>query len=82
MPEHHGEYVMLAQRVNNLEVGHAKLQINQEHAAVAMERLADSVDRLTAAMNTGKGWANAFLWIAGSGGIMGAVAFVKQLFNH
>lgn len=75
MTESHGEVYMLAQRVSRLEIG-------QEHTATAMERLADSVDRLTAAMNTGKGWANAFLWIAGSGGIMGAVAFVKQLFHN
>lgn len=75
MPDHHGEVYMLAQRVS-------KLETNQEHTATAIEGLTEAVKDLTAAMNTGKGWANAFLWLAGSGGIMGAVSFFKQLFHN
>ncbi|NDE91268.1 MAG: hypothetical protein EB059_09080 [Alphaproteobacteria bacterium] len=69
-----GEVYMLAQRVS-------KLETSQDHMANALERLATAVEKLTAAMNIRSGVDKAILWIAGGGGLMGAVALLKQLFK-
>lgn len=80
MPEKSNEVYHLMQRVNTLEVSHAKLETGQEQAAKAIEGLTESLKDLTidvkeliAAINRGRGWANAFFWLSG-GSFVGLIA--------
>lgn len=72
MADNPREYNMLAQRVTALEV-------HKDHTASAIEGLTSAVKELTGVMNKNKGAAGVLLWIAGSGGAMGAIALIKQL---
>ena len=63
-----GEVYMLAQRVS-------KLETSQEHTATAIEELTKAVKELAEAMNIGKGWAKAFMFLSG-GSFVGFVTVI------